>query len=393
MKRPKGKLPAAWLQLRYQKNRLLVALFGVIFAVVIIFMQLGIRDGLFDSAVRLHQALQGDCFLISPRTTSLIAMEAFPERRLLQASAFDEVELVSPIYLSYAQWKNPKTRNYWRNIFVIGFDLRHSILNLPGVAENSDKLKLPDQVLFDADSRSEFGPIVTDFQENGRVITEVGKEGNNRKIQVAGLFKLGTSFGADGNLIVSHLNFLRIFSNRDERFINIGLIRLKPRTDIHQFLDNLKKYLPQDVKILSKQELIDFEKNYWQISTPIGFTFNLCATLGIIVGSIVVYQILYTNISEHLSEYATLKAIGYRHRYLLSMVLQQALLIAILGYIPGFLISLIQYKFIQQATLLPIQMTVSRALFVFILTIIMCFISGATAVRKLQDADPADIFQ
>jgi putative ABC transport system permease protein len=115
--------------------------------------------------------------------------------------------------------------------------------------------------------------------------------------------------------------------------------------------------------------------------------------LGIIVGSIVVYQILYTNISEHLSEYATLKAIGYRHRYLLSMVLQQALLIAILGYIPGFLISLIQYKFIQQATLLPIQMTVSRALFVFILTIIMCFISGATAVRKLQDADPADIFQ
>jgi putative ABC transport system permease protein len=238
---------------------------------------------------------------------------------------------------------------------------------------------------------------VTDFQENGRVITEVSpsRQGNknNRKIEVAGLFKLGTSFGADGNLIVSHLNFLRIFSNRDERFINIGLIRLKPRTDIHQFLDNLKKYLPQDVKILSKQELIDFEKNYWQTSTPIGFTFNLCATLGIIVGSIVVYQILYTNISEHLSEYATLKAIGYRHRYLLSMVLQQALLIAILGYIPGFLISLIQYKFIQQATLLPIQMTVSRALFVFILTIIMCFISGATAVRKLQDADPADIFQ
>ncbi|MBE8993804.1 ABC transporter permease DevC [Microcystis aeruginosa] len=393
MKNFNWKLPTAWLQLRYQKTRLLVALSGVIFAVVIIFMQLGIRDSLFDSAVRLHKALRGDCFLISPRTTSLIGMETFPERRLLQASAFDEVELVSPIYLSFAQWKNPKTRNYWRNIFVIGFDLRHSILDLPGVAENQEQLKLPDQVLFDADSRSEFGPIVTDFQKNGRVVTEVGKEGNNRKIQVAGLFKLGTSFGADGNLIVSDLNFLRIFANRNQRFVNIGLIRLKPGTNLNKFLDNLKKYLPQDVKILSKQELIDFEKNYWQISTPIGFTFNLSATLGIIVGSIVVYQILYTNVAEHLSEYATLKAIGYRHRYLLSMVLQQALLIAILGYIPGFLISLIQYQFIQQATLLPIQMTISRSLFVFSLTVTMCFLSGITAVGKLKDADPADIFK
>lgn len=386
------KLPTAWLQLRYQRTRLLVALSGVIFAVVIVFMQLGIRDALFDSAVRLHEALQGDCFLISPRTTSLIGMESFPQRRLLQTLAFEEVDFVSPIYLDFAQWKNPQTRNYWRNIFVIGFELKHLAFDLPGLAQNIELLKLPDRVLFDQDSRSEFGPIATDFKKNGTVITEVSNKGNNRKIEVAGLFQLGTSFGSDGNLIMSHLNFLRIFKNRSDGFIDIGLIRLKPGANINKFIKDLQTYLPHDVKILSKQELIKFEKNYWQSSTAIGFIFNLGVTLGIIVGIVVVYQILYTNVSEHLSQYATLKAIGYPHGYLLSMILQQALLIAILGYIPGFLISMIQYQFTQQATLLPIQMTVNRALFVFSLTVIMCFLSGVTAVRKLKDADPADIF-
>ncbi|GAB1539566.1 ABC transporter permease DevC [Scytonema sp. NUACC21] len=387
-----NKLPTAWLQLKYQKVRLIVALAGVIFAVVIIFVQLGIRDALFDSAVRLHQSLEGDCFLISPRSTALIAMERFSERRLLQALAFPEVDFVSPIYLDFTQWKNPKTKNYWRNIFVIGFDIRYPTFDLPGVKENIDKLKVPDLVLFDRDSRTEFGILVKDYQESNLIVTEVGKGGNNRKVQVAGLFKLGTSFGSDGNLLTSHLNFLRIFSHRQKHFIDIGLIKLKTGTNIEIFTKKLKKYLPEDVQIFSKEELVKFEKNYWQSSTAIGFIFNLGVFLGIIVGIVVVYQILYTNVAEHLPEYATLKAIGYRHNYLLSVVLQQAIFIAILGYTPGLFISVILYELAKDATLLPISMNFDRATFVLISTIIMCFISGATAVNKLKAANPADIF-
>ncbi|NJR57486.1 MAG: FtsX-like permease family protein [Cyanobacteria bacterium CRU_2_1] len=387
-----NKLPTAWLQLRYQRVRLIVALAGVIFAVVIVFMQLGIRDALFDSAVRLHQGLQGDCFLISPRSTSLIAMESFPQRRLSQLLAFEEVDFVAPVYLDFGQWKNPETRNYWRNIFVIGFDIRHQIFDFPGVEENFDRLKMSDRVLYDRDSRSEFGPVVAAFEQQGNVITEIGNAGSNRSIEVAGLFKLGTSFGSDGNLLTSHLNFLRIFNNRSEGLIDIGLIKFKPDTDVEATINQFRKYLPNDVRVLSKQELINFEKNYWQSSTAIGFIFSLGVALGIIVGIVVVYQILYSNVSEHLPEFATLKAIGYRHQYLLSIVLQQAFFIAILGYVPGLLISVIQYEFAKQATLLPIAMTLGRAIFVLVATIIMCFVSGATAVWKLKAADPADIF-
>lgn len=385
------KIPTAWLQLRYQKVRLIVALSGVIFAVVIIFMQLGIREALFDSAVRLHQGLKGDCFLISPRSTALIAMQSFPERRLIQALAFLEVDFISPVYLDFAQWKNPQTRNYWRNIFVIGFDLRHQVFDFPGVDENLDKLKFADVVLFDQNSRSEFGPIVSEFQKEGKLTVEVSNKTSNRRIKVMGLFELGTSFGADGNLLTSHLNFLRIFSNRKQGFIDIGLIKLKPGYNVDIFINKLKESLPKDVKILSKQGLIEFEKNYWQSSTAIGFIFNLGVFLGFVVGMVVVYQILYTNVSEHLSEYAMLKAIGYGHKYLLSVVLQQALLIAILGYTPGFIISCIQYEFAKQATLLPIAMTLNRSVFVLVATIIMCSISGIIAVGKLKAADPADI--
>ncbi|MBE9047531.1 FtsX-like permease family protein [Pleurocapsales cyanobacterium LEGE 10410] len=386
------KLPTALLQLRYQKVRLMVALLGVVFSVVIVFMQYGIRDALYDSSVRLYQGLQGDCFLISPRSTALVAMGVFSERRLGQALAFEEVELVSPIYLEQGQWKNPLTRKYWRNIFIYGFDLRHDIFDYPGVRENQAKLQRPNVVLFDRESRSEFGPIVAEFERKGSVTTEIESRGSNRRIEVVGLFALGTSFGSDGNLITSHLNFLRIFSSRPKGLINVGLIRLKPGTNVDVFKAKLERYLPQDVLVFSKQELIDYEKNYWQSSTAIGFIFSLGVSLGIMVGVVVVYQILYTNVSEHLAEYATLKAMGYKHSYLLSMIFQQAFFIAVLGYIPGFFLTIIAYEFAKSMTLLPFAMTFNRALLVLFGTIAMCLVSGASAVRKLQAADPADIF-
>jgi putative ABC transport system permease protein len=257
------KISTAWLQLKHEKLRFLVAIGGISFAVVLIFMQLGLRAALFDSAVALHNKLEGEIFFISPRSTALIAMENFSERRLYQALAFKEVEDVIPIYLGFAQWKNPQTRNYWRNIYVIGFDLNRNVFNLPGVNKNLNKLKEPDVVLFDDASRTEFGPVAQEFNQKGSVVTEIGDRGpGNRKITVVGLFTLGTSFGADGNLITSDLNFLRIFLQRQKGFINMGVVQVKPGYDVNKLIKAMRKKFPQDIKILSKQEFMDFEKNY-----------------------------------------------------------------------------------------------------------------------------------
>ncbi|PLZ44614.1 ABC transporter [Fischerella thermalis WC542] len=380
-------MPLAWLQLKREKTRLAVALAGIAFADILMFMQLGFRDSLYYSNVRFHSSLQGDIVLINPQSSALLSMKPISQRRLYKALDLQAVQSVHPIYLDYTSWKNPIT-GIPRNLLVIGFNPQSNVLKLEGLEENLDKIKIPDVVLYDRSSRQEYGPIAAKFAQGKLVTAEVRR----RLIKVGGLFTLGASFGADGNLITSDVNFLRIFFNRQPGLIDIGLIKLKPGANAEAVAKELRNYLPPDVRVLTKQEYIDKERNFWASSTAIGFIFTLGTIMGFIVGTVIVYQILYTEVADHLVEYATLKAIGYAQEYLLIVILQEALILAILGYIPGLAFSLFLYQQARQATLLPVYMSAGRAIQVLILTIIMCFISGAIAVRKLRYADPADIF-
>ncbi|WP_218080570.1 ABC transporter permease DevC [Anthocerotibacter panamensis] len=386
---PAPRTPIAWLQLRREKTRLAVGLCGISFAVVLMFMQLGFRSALFESAVGMHSSLEGEIVLISPRSVALIAMERFSERTLYQALRFQGVRSVSPIYVETALWKNPDLYGATRNIRVYGVRPSERVFSLPGVSEHIALVKQPDVVLFDRASRQEFGPVARLFEQKGAVVTEV----DQRRVTVAGLFQLGVTFGSDGTIITSDINFLRIFKNRRQSgLIDIGLIQLKPGADAARVLEDLKANLPPDVKVLSKRQYMDFEINYWNSSTPIGFTFMLGTVMGFIVGSIVVYQVLYTDVTDHLAEYATLKAMGYRDSYFLGVVFQAALILAALGFVPGLGIAWGLYQVTRSATLLPLFMEANRSLLVLGLTFLACFISGAIAVRKLREADPADIF-
>ncbi|MBE8965696.1 FtsX-like permease family protein [Nostocales cyanobacterium LEGE 12452] len=381
------KIPLSWLQLTREKTRLAVALAGIAFADILMFMQLGFRDALYYSNVRFHNSLQGDIVLINSQSNAILAMRSFSQRRLYKALELPAVQSVHPIYLDFTIWKNPVTGRP-RSILIFGMNPETNLVNLPGVQENLDKLKLPDVVLFDRSSRVEYGPIAANYGQGKPVTAEVRR----RRIKVEGLFTLGASFGADGNLITSDLNFFRIFSNRQKGLIDIGLIRLKPGADANVVAQQLRKYLPNEVNVLTKQEFIDFERSYWANSTAIGFIFTLGTVMGFIVGTVIVYQILYTEVADHLAEYATLKAIGYTQNYLLTVILQEALLLAVLGYFPGIVFALFMYDSARSATLLPVFMSFERAAMVLILTMLMCIISGAIAVRKLRSADPADIF-
>ncbi|MGB6296322.1 MAG: ABC transporter permease DevC [Rivularia sp. (in: cyanobacteria)] len=382
-----AKLPLAWLQLKREASRLAVALAGIAFADILMFMQLGFRDSLYYSNVRFHNSLQGEIVLVNSQTSAILSMKRFSQKRLYQALDLKDVQSVDPIYVDYTSWKNPQT-GIPRNLLVIGINPQSNVLQLPGLQQNLNKIQLPNVVLYDRSSRQEYGPIVAEFEQGNNVRAEV----KNKLVKVGGLFTLGASFGADGNLITSDLNFLRIFANRQPGLIDIGLIKLRPGADANLVAQQLRNYLDKDVKVFTKQEFVDFEKNFWASSTAIGFIFTLGTIMGFIVGTVIVYQILYTEVSDHLVEYATLKAIGYSHNYFLVVILQEAFILAVLGYIPGFVLALFLYEQARAATLLPIFMTTSRAVMVLLLTILMCSISGIIAVKKLKSADPADIF-
>ena len=381
------KIPLAWLLLSRQPLRLLVAIAGISFAGILMFMQLGFRDGLFDASVTVHRLLDADLVLISPRSKSSISMSGFPKRRLIQALAQNEVLSVAPVNLNYLLWRNPENLKT-RSILALGFNPEDSLLIDDEFKAKAESLKNPGRVLFDTLSRPEFGPI-EEWYKNGRnVETEVA----GKRVKVEGLVELGPSFGADGNLITSRETFLRLLSGNPKGSIEIGLIKLSDKSD-HKFIKNiLNKSLPNDVRVLTKKEFIDFEKNYWRDSTAIGFIFSLGALMGFVVGCVVVYQILYSDVSDHLPEYATLMAMGYRLKSLLFVVAREGFLLALFGYIPAYISGQILYAVIRNSTKLPIAMDSSKSVLIFVLILIMCMGSAAIAMRKLVDADPAEIF-
>ena len=383
-------MSVAWLQLTRDKVRLLVAIAGVAFAVVLVCMQLGFQDALFRSSVRYHQNLRYDLAMISPKTAFIVQPSSFSRRRLQQIRGVKGVAGVTSLYLGLGNWKNPEHPSDARNIFVVGFDPSDSIFDLPGIEEQRDLLKRPDVVLFDELSRAEFGPIPKLVREAGPAgfHTEVA----NRNVQVAGLFELGTSFGIDASLVTSDLNFRRIFPNRQAGQIDVGLIHLDRFANPDAVRDAVAAKLPPDVLVLTRDGFVKREVDYWSGATPIGYVFSFGVVMGLVVGGIIVYQILFADVSEHLREYATLKAIGYTDLYLFGVVIQEALLLAVLGFGPGLLASVFLYRAAGRATQLPLEMNLPLALGVLGLTAAMCAVAGTIALRKVRQADPADVF-
>ncbi|WP_224086832.1 ABC transporter permease DevC [Nostoc sp. MS1] len=381
------KTPLAWRQLMKEKTRLLVAVAGITFADMLMFIQMGFESALFDAAIKPHRSLQADLVLINPQFQTLFSVKSFSRERMYQALGYEGVESVSPVYIGTGQWRNPETRQD-RAILVWGIDPAKSAFAIPEIQQNINQIKQLNQVLFDQAGRPEYGAVGDIFKKTNNFQTEL----NSISVNVKGVFSNGASFAADGNVITSDSTFLRLFPERKPDRIEVGLITLKPGVDAEKVRSQLAANLPNDVRVLTPEGFAQTEREYWATGTGIGFIFGMGVGVGFIVGIVIVYQILYSDVSDHLPEYATLKAMGYTDRYLLVALIQEALLLALFGYLPAYIFSFGLYQLTYAATMLPIAMKLDRAINVFILTVIMCSVSGAIAMRKLRSADPADVF-
>ena len=377
----------AWRQLISSRARLVSAIAGVMFACVLVFMQLGFRAALFDSASNLPRALQGELFLVNPLTLVMFRPEPIARVRASQTLADPDVTQSVPLYLAQTKFRNPDTGRQ-RTIQLIGFDPEAGAVAFSGLAPLVPMLKRVDTIAFDRRSRPEFGDVVGRLERGGPFDIEVG----GRAMNLVGLVSLGTSFGADGNAVMTETNFRRIVKERQASKTDLVAIRLKPGADAQAVKARLATILPQDVVVLTGAELIAWERSYWEKGTPIGFIFSFGSLMGLVVGMVIVYQILFSDIATHLREYATLKAIGYSNHYLRLVVMAAALMLAVLGFVPGFLSAIGLYGMTAKATLLPLGMAADRAVVVFGLIFVMCALAGLLAMRKLADADPADMF-
>jgi putative ABC transport system permease protein len=382
-------LRLAWRQLRSEKARLASAIAGVLFACVLVFMQLGFRGALFESATNLIGAMRGDLFLMHPLTTASFRPEPLPRVRAQQALALPEVERAVPIYLAQASWRNPVDGRR-RAVQLIGVDTAASVLEFPGLTPDLvEALKRADAVAFDMRSRPEFGPVAQLLAERGGPIeVEIG----SRRMDVVGLVEIGPSFGADGNVVLSEVNFRRVVKERQVAAVDLVAIRLRAGADLREAQARLRALLPPDVMVMTQAELRAHERGYWENATPIGFIFAFGSVMGLVVGMVIVYQILFSDIASHLKEYATLKAMGYSGFYLARVVLGAALILAVAGFLPGLGLSFLLYDFVGSATFLPLRLDLPMAVTVFVMIFVMCAVAGLLAVRKLRDANPADMF-
>jgi putative ABC transport system permease protein len=383
-----SRVPLARLNLTHDKRRLVLSLAGICFAVLLMLMEVGFRHALYDSVVELVHKLDADLIVANKAKFSLVGISTFPRQRLYQALEVTGVATAAPLYIEMAggQWKNPDREAgdpATRPIRVLAFDPADNVLLIPEVQAQLYRLALPDSALLDLESKRFFG----------RRAAGIERELARRRLHILGTFSLGTDFAIDGNLIMSDRTFAKFFPQRGfPAAVDLGLLKLAPGSDPATVRAAVQTALPEDVMVLTKEEFVQQESDYWSKANPIDAIFGLGLVMGFVIGTVICYQILATDVADYMAEYATLKAIGYRNRFLTKVVLQEALWLAVLGFVPGVVLGWFLYEWLKNWTGLPMRLTPPRGGLVLILTVVMCTISGIFALRRVQTADPAEVF-
>ncbi len=334
--------PLAWQMLRHDRLRLLRSVAGVAFAVFLIFAEIGFLHGLYDNQVELIKQLNADIVITNALKRTISHRQPFARAHLVQARALPEVEASYPLYIGLARsgWKNPDTHNVYP-IRLLAFRPEDPILLNSDVAAHTEALKRPGTVLIDAKSKPRYG------KREAGVVTELG----GQSVRVAGIFRLGTDFVNAGTVIMSAQNFRKFLPHHAGLGeVEIGVLRLSPAAHPAVVADTLRQILPNDVSIDTKRDYLARELRHWRRHTPIGVIFGLGAAMGIIIGVIICHQILYTEVVDHLPQFATLKAMGYPNRFLMWIVWQQALVLSWLGFGLGLGISHVFYRFLSHQT-------------------------------------------
>jgi putative ABC transport system permease protein len=369
-----------WRNLADKPVLTLAAIAGVCSAVALLFMQLGFLAGVGRTANLVIDALKFNVVLTSTNYVMLTQAQTFPRARLYEAGGNPGVEKVIPLYVSRQNWRNPKAR-YFRSVVVMGINPSEDVFDNSELEAKQHLLTTPDTVLIDTLTRDDVGP------RDPGLVTQVGQI----NLKIVGDFTIGPGFET-GLIVVSEDTFSRLYGGWPLDRVSLGLLKVRSDADAEKVARDLRNLLPPDVCILTRNQIRENERKYWVTNTSTGIIFYTGVIMAGLFGSVIIYQVLSLEVNSRLPEYATLKAMGYSDSYLALVVLQQAVFLAVLGYIPGFLIGLGIYVLAVQVTNLPISMTWERAAGVFIATLLMCSFSGLMAIRFLRRADPVDLF-
>ena len=216
------RIPLAWKNLTHSWRRLMVAVGGISFAVVLMFMQTGFRNALFDSTVKLVRDIDADVIMFSKARFSLSAQHRFPVERIHEAASCQSAESVDPLYLENTVSLLRVDGHQGRPIRVIGFDLIHSRFSNGSIQANVDQIQAPGTAIIDSRSKPNYH-VPLDSIANGQ--PSMGELAGQR-VRFIGAFAMGTDFANEGNVIMSSENFARYFPLGDWGLTHLALLIL-----------------------------------------------------------------------------------------------------------------------------------------------------------------------
>jgi len=379
---------------------------GVSFALLLIFMQLGFRGAVGNTANIVYGKLQGDLVIRSTDYVHLYEPRTIDRSSMLLVQSHPLVERVDPFFIMLMRWQNPPRPGgcaqappdgSFRTVGMMGMQVDRPVLDVPEIVEQLDKLKSPDAILVDRATRSEYGPAnCRSFSD-----ADIGHscELGNRASMIAGHFQLGTGLATNGAVLLSDVGYAYRSGIDTRERASLGLVRLKsgvdPKVAKAQLLDWLSKRDPrilQQVQLLTMAEQLNWERTRWLRETPIGMIFTMGVVLSFIIGAAIVYMILANDVANRLPEYATLKAMGYSQFALARIVIMQSWFLAILSYLPAMIVAVALYQLTASLSKIPTVMTWERTFGVLGLALLMCTVSAAMAMLKLWKAEPASLF-
>ncbi len=372
---------APWRILTHERARSILAIAGLFIAVHLIFLQLGFYFSVPAGGMLLFERMRFDLLLTSREYAYQAQSYTFPRRRLYQALAQPGIASASPLYQGMGLWKNPDKGTLSR-VFVMAVDVDDDVFDFSAVADHRAALAKRDTVIVDVNSNANFGRL-----EPGRQV-----EIDDRRVEIVGTYNVGIGFTGLGVVIASDVNFTRLFPSMSRDDVSLGLLRLQPGADPVRVAEALRRRLPADSRVFTRDELTDSERAHWLSRTSTGLVFGFGVIIAFIVGLIILYQTLATQVTRNLPEFAMLKAIGYTDGELSGIVVRLALLMTLTAFVPAVIMSIVIYKVTADATLLPIFMTGGRVAGVLAITVVMAVSSALLSVRVLRRADPVELF-
>ena len=385
-----GRTPIGWLQLSHNRTRMLAAIFGVAFANVLVFVQLGII-GAFNTSIKMtYKPFIADIIISSSNANTFSDGSSISRRYMYQSLSNPDIEAAAAVYVGLLSWNMPNGKA--ASMQVYGIPPESMAFIESSLRESMASITLQNTLLIDSKTRGLDKQTLSTLLDSNKSI-----EMNNIALTLAGTVVIGSGFGADGTLFVSDQTFLRLFPKQQGGTPSHILLKTSSTYDgvdkVTSIVSNLRESLGNDdIQVHSIEERINDDVTYQMTKRPVGVIFGFGVFIGVLVGVVIVYQVLSTDVADHLKEYATFKSMGYENHFFYSVITEQAVLLGCIGFIPGSLLAIVIYTLMTMATGLPVSMEWSRMFIVLFGTIIACMISGFIATRRLKSADPAELF-